>query len=111
MRETLLEGFPVIVECQVAWGGMDALRHVNNVAYFRYFENVRIACFDVTYRIDLPNRGIAIAFGPVADPNGALTLQRYLCPEQQSLLRMRKVCTVISNLNPFNHNKEFFDTQ
>jgi len=41
----------------------------------------------------------------------AVTLQRYLCPEQQSFLRMRKVCTVISNLNPFNHNKEFFDTQ
>ncbi len=39
----LLEGFPVIVEIPVAWGDMDAYQHVNNVAYFRYFESARIA--------------------------------------------------------------------
>ena len=46
MKETLLEDFPVIVEYPVAWGDMDALRHVNNVTYFRYFENARIAYFE-----------------------------------------------------------------
>ena len=46
MGDKLLEGFPVIVEFPVAWGEMDALRHVNNVAYFRYFENARIAYFE-----------------------------------------------------------------
>lgn len=46
MGEMLLEGFPVIVELPVAWGDMDILRHVNNVVYFRYFENARIAYFD-----------------------------------------------------------------
>ena len=38
----LLEGFPVVVEVPVAWGEMDAFGHVNNVVYFRYFENARI---------------------------------------------------------------------
>jgi acyl-CoA thioester hydrolase len=46
MEDKLLEGFPVIVEFPVTWGDMDALQHVNNVAYFRYFENARIACLD-----------------------------------------------------------------
>jgi len=43
MEEMLLDGFPVLVEFPVAWGDMDALKHVNNVTYFRYFENARIA--------------------------------------------------------------------
>lgn len=41
----LLAGFPVTVEIPVAWGDMDALGHVNNTVYFRYFETVRIAGF------------------------------------------------------------------
>ncbi len=44
--EQLLKAFPVIVEIPVAWGEMDALGHVNNVVYFRYFENARIAYFE-----------------------------------------------------------------
>ncbi len=38
----VLDGFPVITEIPVAWGDMDALQHVNNVVYFRYFESARI---------------------------------------------------------------------
>lgn len=30
---------------RLRWGEMDALRHLNNVAYFRYFEEARIAWF------------------------------------------------------------------
>lgn len=41
-----LKGFPVVVELPVAWGDMDALQHVNNTVYFRYFENARIAYFE-----------------------------------------------------------------
>jgi acyl-CoA thioester hydrolase len=44
--EELLKGYPVVIETPVAWGEMDALRHVNNIVYFRYFESVRIAYFD-----------------------------------------------------------------
>lgn len=40
-----LAGFPVSVELPVAWGDMDSYRHVNNVVYFRYFENARLEYF------------------------------------------------------------------
>jgi acyl-CoA thioester hydrolase len=38
----LLTGFPVVIEQVVAWGEMDSFQHLNNVVYFRYFENARI---------------------------------------------------------------------
>jgi len=41
----LLAGFPVVIDQPVDWGDMDAFGHVNNVAYFRYFENARIEYF------------------------------------------------------------------
>ena len=41
----LLVDFPVTVEIPVAWGDMDAMGHVNNAVYFRYFETARIKCF------------------------------------------------------------------
>lgn len=41
----LLEGYPVVTEIPVAWGEMDALNHVNNVVYFRYFETARLEYF------------------------------------------------------------------
>ena len=41
----LLEGYPIITEIPVAWGEMDALNHVNNVVYFRYFETARLDYF------------------------------------------------------------------
>jgi acyl-CoA thioester hydrolase len=31
----------------IRWGDMDAMGHVNNTIYFRYFEIVRIAWFDI----------------------------------------------------------------
>ena len=45
MDSTLLAGYPVIVELPVVWGEMDSYQHVNNVVYFRYFENVRLEYF------------------------------------------------------------------
>ena len=45
MTHELLAGFPVVVEQAVAWGEMDSYRHVNNVVYFRYFENARLEYF------------------------------------------------------------------
>src|SRR5713101_1352789 len=38
-------GFPVVVSYPVLWGEMDSYRHVNNVVYFRYFENARLEYF------------------------------------------------------------------
>jgi acyl-CoA thioester hydrolase len=43
--DTLLAPFPVIVRQPVQWGDMDYYRHVNNVVYFRYFENARLEYF------------------------------------------------------------------
>ena len=40
-----LDNYPVVIELPVAWGEMDAYRHVNNVVYFRYFENARLEYF------------------------------------------------------------------
>lgn len=46
--EELLRGFPLILEVPLAWGDMDAMRHVNNTVYFRWFESARIAYFQRT---------------------------------------------------------------
>ena len=41
-----LPDYRVIVDTAVAWGEMDALGHVNNAVYFRYFESARIEYFN-----------------------------------------------------------------
>ena len=38
----LLADYPFIVKEDVRWGDMDAMGHVNNTIYFRYFEDVRV---------------------------------------------------------------------
>jgi len=44
--EELLTKYPVIYETDIAWGEMDALGHVNNIIYFRYFESARAKYFE-----------------------------------------------------------------
>ncbi len=39
----LLKDFPVVIELPVQWGDQDALGHVNNVVFFRWWESSRIA--------------------------------------------------------------------
>lgn len=46
MTHPELADFPVVIEQGVAWGDMDSYAHVNNVVYFRYFENARIPWLD-----------------------------------------------------------------
>jgi acyl-CoA thioester hydrolase len=58
----LLEGFPVTIEIPVAWGEMDAFGHVNNIVYFRYFESVRMNCFE---RLGMPARIKETGIGPI----------------------------------------------
>ena len=41
-----LSSFPVRLEIPVAWGEMDAMGHVNNIVYLRWFECARIAYFE-----------------------------------------------------------------
>jgi acyl-CoA thioester hydrolase len=59
---SLLADCPVVIEQAVAWGDMDAYRHVNNVVYFRYFENVRLEYFR---RLDWPALEQATGVGPI----------------------------------------------
>ena len=40
--------WPVTLEIPVAWGDMDAFRHVNNTVYARWMESARIAYFERT---------------------------------------------------------------
>ena len=42
----LLKNFTVVVDLNIEWGDMDALRHVNNIEYFKYFQVARIAYFE-----------------------------------------------------------------
>lgn len=57
-----LSGFPVVIDLPVAWGEMDAFQHVNNIVYFRYFESVRMACFE---RIGLTEMLESEGIGPI----------------------------------------------
>lgn len=40
--QAFFEKYPIHTKINVVWGEMDALGHVNNVSYFRYFETARI---------------------------------------------------------------------
>jgi len=58
----LLAEFPVCLEIPVGFGDMDALGHVNNTRYFRWFEDVRFAAFRLSTLSDhLERTGI----GPI----------------------------------------------
>jgi acyl-CoA thioester hydrolase len=62
MMDDVLAGFPVVVEQRVVWGDMDSFRHVNNVVYFRYFENARLEYFR---RLDWDAIQEATGVGPI----------------------------------------------
>lgn len=47
-QDTRLGRWPVSIDLRVAWGEMDAFRHVNNVVYVRYMESARIAYFEAS---------------------------------------------------------------
>ena len=42
----LLKDFTFVVDLNIEWGDMDALQHVNNIEYFKYFQVARIAYFE-----------------------------------------------------------------
>lgn len=69
----LTAGFPVVIDMEVRWGDMDALNHVNNVSYLRYFESGRIAYF---HALDLADFFRPDGVGPIL----ADTFCRYKFP-------------------------------
>ena len=42
----LLKDFTFVIDHNIEWGDMDALQHVNNIEYFKYFQVARIAYFE-----------------------------------------------------------------
>ena len=42
----LLKDFTFVVDINIEWGDMDALQHVNNIEYFKYFQVARVAYFE-----------------------------------------------------------------
>ena len=60
--KSLLEHCPVVIDTPVAWGEMDAFRHLNNIVYFRYFESGRIAYFEALKFLEYMN---ATGVGPI----------------------------------------------
>src|SRR5262245_34817572 len=63
-----LASFPIVVELDVAWGDMDSYGHVNNVVYFRYFENARIAYLD---RVGWSKLKLEAGLGPILHSTSA----------------------------------------
>ena len=66
-------GLPIEITFPVAWGQMDAFQHLNNVVYFRYFEDARIAYFE---KVGMLERMEAEGEGPIL----ASTQCRYRIP-------------------------------
>jgi acyl-CoA thioester hydrolase len=62
MEEEVLTACTVTLSVPVAWGEMDAMGHVNNIIYFRYFETARIEYFN---RVDMMNYSRETGIGPI----------------------------------------------
>ena len=61
-----MPGFPeryrYVIEEELIWRDMDAFQHVNNAVYFRYFEDVRMRCFEAFGVVALMNES---KLGPI----------------------------------------------
>ena len=60
--EDTLSACTVVMSIPVAWGEMDALGHVNNTVYFRYFESARINYFG---KLDIIGYMSETGIGPI----------------------------------------------
>jgi len=62
MTDDVLSACTVTMNIPVAWGEMDAMGHVNNIIYFRYFETVRIEYFN---KLDMLGYSWDTGIGPI----------------------------------------------
>ena len=60
--QNFLAELPVVVQFPIAWGDMDALGHINNTVYFRYFESARVAYLT---KINFIDPGANGGIGPI----------------------------------------------
>lgn len=73
-----INDFPVQVRFPIAWGEMDVFDHVNNVSYFRYFENARIKYFDEVGLLELKRK---TGMAPVLAESNCKYLQSVKYPD------------------------------
>ncbi|MDD1796199.1 acyl-CoA thioesterase [Enterovibrio makurazakiensis] len=46
MSQTPFKDYPLSQTQAIVWNDMDALQHINNTVYFRYFEDVRVVMLE-----------------------------------------------------------------
>ncbi len=100
------KNFPVTIEIPIQWGDHDALGHVNNIHFLRWFESARIeylrrcnarisndgigpilAAVDCNYRRQLRFPDSAIISAAVQKiGNSSITIEHYLWSEKQGVL-------------------------
>ena len=85
-----LDDFKFFKTIDVAWGDMDALGHVNNSVYFKYFESARIAYFQAISLFSLFNLKET---GPVLSKTSCRYLLPVFFPDQLNI----GVKTIIEN--------------
>ncbi|PTQ91070.1 acyl-CoA thioester hydrolase [Agitococcus lubricus] len=75
-----LNAFPIVQPQTVVWGEMDAFGHVNNVAYYRYFESVRISYLQAIGALDQLTE-----MNPVVAANSCRYLKSVSYPDELEL--------------------------
>lgn len=75
-----LSNFAIVQAQTVAWGEMDAFSHVNNVAYYRYFESIRISYLQTIGALD----HLAVC-NPVVAANSCRYLKSVSYPDELEL--------------------------
>jgi acyl-CoA thioester hydrolase len=98
MQHPELVDFPVVVMLAVSWNEMDAFRHVNNVVYFRYFEDARIAYL---YRVGWFNLLEDAGIGPIVASTNAKYRRPVKYPD--TLLIGARIIAVDSDRVTFEH--------
>lgn len=78
----LLKDYPVVVQFPIAWGEMDAFNHVNNVVYYRYFENARLAYF---HKVKLMEVMEQTGVGPILSRTQCQYLHQLTYPDNLSV--------------------------
>ena len=94
MADDPLAAYPVRIAVPVAWGEMDAMGHVNNVVYLRYFESVRMVYLE---RIGLMAHMQEHGVGPIL----AETRCRFRLPLEAATWSGYSAMYVIADLVPY----------
>ncbi len=96
--ELFIANYPCVTKIKVQWGDMDALQHVNNVVYFRYFEIARIE-----YYLKMFNHK------KIVEDNLALTVASQECRYRSSLTFPDElyIATFVTDKGPYDIMQEY----